>query len=70
MFVESYNTRFSNHSYIFLAIKGRPSDLVTNVLDYDIAVSEFEPQSRYYVHFRINTFEKSMTSIISRLWIK
>ena len=25
---------------------------MTNVLDCDIAVTEFEPQSRYYVHFR------------------
>ncbi len=25
-----------------------------NVLDYDIVVSEFEFQSRYYVHFRTN----------------
>ena len=31
-----------------------------NIFDCDIVGSEFEPQSRYYVHFRINTLEKSM----------
>ena len=30
--------------------------LVANVLDYDIVVNEFEPQSHYYDHFSTNTF--------------
>ena len=31
-----------------------------NVLDCGIVVSEFELQSRYYVHFRTDTLEKSV----------
>ena len=30
----------------------RSLDVVANVQDYNIRVSEFELQSRYYVHFR------------------
>ena len=33
---------------------------VANGLDCDIVGSEFELQSRYYVHFRTNTLEKDM----------
>ena len=33
---------------------------MANVLDCDMVVSEFEPQSPYYVHFRINTLGKSI----------
>ena len=32
-----------------------PCGAVANVLHCDIAISEFEFQSRYYVHFRTNT---------------
>ena len=35
---------------------------VANVLYCDIVVSEFELQSRYYVHFRTNTHEKGLPS--------
>ena len=38
--------------------------LVAIVLDYDIVVSEFELQSRYYHHIRTNTIGKGMNSII------
>ena len=34
-----------------------------NVKDCEIIISEFELQSRYYVHFRTNTFEKVMKSV-------
>ena len=33
---------------------GCPSGVVAYMLDYDIVVSEFELQSRYYVLFRTN----------------
>ena len=36
--------------------------VVANVLDCDIAISEVEINSRYYVHFRTNTFGKGMNS--------
>ena len=32
-----------------------PHDVVTNMLDNDIAVSELELQSLFYVHFRTDT---------------
>ena len=35
------------------------------VLDCDVVVSEFELQSRYYVHFQTNTFWKGMKPLIS-----
>ena len=37
---------------------GSPCNLEANVLGCDIKVSEFELQSRYYVHFRANTQRK------------
>ena len=33
-------------------------------LDYGIVVSEFELQSRYYVHFRTNNLGKGMNPLI------
>ena len=33
-------------------------------MDYGIVVSEFELQSRYYVHFRANTLVKGMNPLI------
>ena len=35
-----------------------PRGVVTNVLDRDTVVSEFELQSRYYVHFQKNSLGK------------
>ena len=32
-----------------------PHGVAANVLDSNIVVSEFEPQSRYYVRYRTNT---------------
>ena len=37
---------------------------VANVLDCNIVVSEFELQSRYYVHFRTIVLGKVMNSLI------
>ena len=37
---------------------------MANVLNCKIVVSEFELQSHYYVHFRINTLGKGMNSLI------
>ena len=36
----------------------------------NVVISEFELQSRYYVHFRINTFEKFVTPLFFQLWVK
>ena len=49
----------------FLTIKlfqGCPRGVMVKAMDYGIAVSEFELQSRYYVHFR--------TPLSSQLWGK
>ena len=37
-----------------------PRGVVPNVLDYDIVISGFEFQSRYYVYFRIITLGKGL----------
>ena len=52
---------YSDNSYA----KVSPHGVVANTLDWDIIVSEFEPQSRYYVQFQINTLETGMNSFIS-----
>ena len=39
-------------------------DVIAKVLDCVIVVSEFELQSCYYDHFRVNTFKKGMNSFI------
>ena len=36
-------------------LQGSSRDVVANVLDSDIVVSEIEFKSRYYVHVQINT---------------
>ena len=36
-----------------------------NVLDFNIVVSEFEPKSRDYIHFRINTLGKVMNPLFA-----
>ena len=45
-------------------VQGCLSDVVAKVLDCKIVVCEFELQSRYYVHFRTKTFEKTMSTFI------
>ena len=41
-----------------------PRSVVAEVLDCGILVSEFEPQSRYYVYFWINTLGKGKKLLI------
>ena len=41
---------------------GCPCGVVVKALDFGIVVSKFKLQSRYYIHFRTNTFGKSMNS--------
>ena len=41
--------------------------VVANVLDGEIVVSEFELQSRCYVHFRTITLRKSRNSFFSAM---
>ena len=40
------------------------SGVVANILDFDILVSEFEFQMRYYVHFRNDTLEEGFSLLI------
>ena len=39
---------------------------MAKVLDYDLEVSEFEHQLRYYFHFRTNTLGESIESSYPR----
>ena len=43
---------------------GCPRGVRVRAIDYKIIVSEFIPQSRYYVHFRANTLRKGMNHLI------
>ena len=45
-------------------IGGNPDDMMVNVLDCDIVVSEFMHQSLYYIHFQIHTLRESMNPFI------
>ena len=47
---------------MFYPLRGNPCDLVANVLDCDIVISEFELQSCNNVHFWTNTLGKGMNS--------
>ena len=46
--------------------------VVSNVQDYNIVVSKFDPQKRSNVHFRTYSLQKGMNSFIrrSKLWFK
>ena len=41
-----------------------PHGVMVEAMDCGIVVSEFELQSRYYVHFRTNTLGKGMNPLI------
>ena len=43
---------------------GRPCDVVANVLNYNIVVSEFELKLCFYVHYRTNTLGKGTNPLI------
>ena len=45
------------HSDIY---RGCPRSVMVKAMDCGIVVSEFVLQSRYYIHFRANTFGKGM----------
>ena len=47
---------------------GNSPDVVTDVLDRGIGVSEFELQLSYYIHFLTNTLGIDMNSLIQQLW--
>ena len=44
--------------------------ILAQVLDCNIAVSVFEHQSRYHIHFRAKTPGKAINSLLPQLWIK
>ena len=47
-----------------------PRGVMVKAMDYGIVVREFVLQSRYYVHFRVNTLGKGMNPLISlQLWV-
>ena len=43
---------------------GWPRGVMVKAMDWEIVVSEFELQSRYYIHLRTNTVGKDMNPII------
>ena len=55
-----------SHSKMFFLVSATlwPCSVVSNVLDCDVIVSEFELQKNYYIHFWINTLRKGMNLLI------
>ena len=45
-------------------IGGGLRGVIVNAMDYGTVVSEFEPQSHYYVHFRAITLTEGMNPFI------
>ena len=48
----------------FSTTRGYPRGVMVKSMDCGIVVSEFELQSRYYVHFRAKTLGKGMNPLI------
>ena len=44
--------------------KETPRGVMVKAIDWEIVVSEFELQSRYYIPFRTNTLGKGMNPLI------
>ena len=38
--------------------------VVVNLLDYDIVISKFELESRYYINFRTNTYKEMINHLL------
>ena len=51
-------------SYIRINRGECPRGVMVKAMDCSLEVSEFELQSRYYIHFRINTLRKGLTPLI------
>ena len=49
---------------LYPVLGGCPRSVMVTAMDCGIVVREFEPQSRYYVHFRANTLGKGMNPLI------
>ena len=68
IFVHSHTIIFTSHIYIYIYIMKfwllNSGGVVANKLDCDIAVSTFELQSRYYIHFHTNPLGKGMDPLI------
>ena len=59
-------TRIYSFLYVYI------HTVVTNVLNCDMVVRKFEPQSCYYVHFRTNKFGRGMNLLSPhpQIWVK
>ena len=47
-----------------------PDGIVSNMLNCDMAVSNFELQSCYNIHFRTNIRKKGMKPLTPQFWVK
>ena len=61
--------QFKKSEFVFITRRS-PCNVVVNILDGEIAVIEFEPQLRYYVHFWTNTFGENMNSLLSSVLLQ
>ena len=64
---DEYEEIWRHHLWIIaIYARGNPRGVVANVVVYDILVTEFELQSRYYAHFWTNALGKRYKPIIIR----
>ena len=56
--------------YFFTVAWGCPSGVMDKMMDYEIVLSKFELESRYYVQFRANTLEKGMNPLVLPAMVK
>ena len=59
-----YNLTDVFQSRYEISVGGCPRGVMVKTMDWGIIVSEFELQSRYYIHFRTNTFREGMNLLI------
>ena len=57
------DTQSDKKAFLFCNTQGSLRGFLAYVLDFDIVVSEFDLQSRHYVHFQTDTLEKGMNSL-------
>ena len=60
MFIATMSSYLTCSSIHFIFISSQRVE--TNMLDYDIVISEFELKSYYSIHFRNNVFVKGMNT--------
>ena len=71
--IQNHHINFNDYLFLILSYnpyviamwtRGCPRSVMVKSMDWGIVVSEFVLQSRYYVHFRVNTLGKGKNPLI------